>query len=162
MSAPLFTFDQMVSGLMRSGVPKLRAEAVARQKLGIVLTDERDAKTREMEEQREVADRYRAYGFKVYSTSQYRPAKISGGFPDLWCVHERLPIAFWWEVKRQVGGEYSGEQLDFNADCARCGIPYGSGDRHAAAEHLIALGLAYRDGDRLEPTRLALSIDGAA
>jgi hypothetical protein len=149
-----FTYDEMVSALLRSGVTtKARAEELARRKLGITLTDERDAKALEKEEQSEVAKQARAFGFKVDSTSQYRPAKVSGGFPDLWLVHTRLPIALWWEVKRQVGGRFSAEQLDFAADCQRCGVGYGSGDRHAFAEKLIELGLAYRDGDRLEPTR---------
>jgi hypothetical protein len=150
-------FDVIVQGLMRFGTTKARAEVLARQKLNLPLTDERDPKVLEKEEQTEIARMARAFGFKVDSTSQYRPAKVSGGFPDLWLVHTRLPIALWWEVKRQVGGRFSAEQLDFAANCARCGVGYGSGDRHAFAEKLIALGIAYRDGDRLEPTHATIT-----
>jgi hypothetical protein len=151
----LLTFDAMVQSLRAQGVPLALAETTARRELRLPAPDpaaQRDANVLEKAEQAEVTKTYRAFGFDVYSTSQYRAAKVTPGIPDLWCVHRERPIAFWWETKRQVGGRLSPAQLLFQESCQRCDVGYGTGDRHAAAEHLVALGLAFMTAIRtLEP-----------
>jgi hypothetical protein len=142
----VLTFDAMVQSLRAQGVPLALAETTARRELGIAVPDpaaQRDANVLEKAEQLVVTKTFRAFGFDVYSTSQYRPAKVTPGIPDLWCVHRERPIAFWWETKRQVGGRLSSAQLLFQESCQRCDVGYGTGDRHAAADHLVALGLAF-------------------
>lgn len=150
--------DSLVSQLMNlTRVSREKAEAAIianRPDLApkIAITAERDERILEKEEQNAIADRFRSFGFFVRTTSQYRPAKVSAGIPDLWVTHLRLPIAFWWESKRQVGGELSPDQITFRDDCQRCGVGWGTGDRHAAAEYLETLGLVVRVGDQLEPS----------
>ena len=147
----LTEFDSLVEALVRTGVPRAKAEASARAKLGTSseapATPTRDERVLEKAEQAEVVKRFRAFGFKVYNLSQARATKQTPGLADLWCAHTRHPIAFWWETKRQVGGEHSPAQIDFRAECYRCCVGYGTGDRYAADEHLILLGLAIRLAD---------------
>jgi hypothetical protein len=148
------TFDAIVQSLRAQGVPLALAETTARRECGLTapsVVAARDANVVEKAEQLEVTKTFRAFGFDVYSTSQYRAAKVTPGIPDLWCVHRERPIAFWMECKRQVGGRLSPAQQAFQASCIRCGVGYVAGDRHAAAEHLVALGLACRDRGVLEP-----------
>ncbi len=155
-----FTYDQILNGLLHQGVPRKAAEARAREEAARFLPEEPDpAQLRrdmilEKEEQRQVTNRFRAFGFKVRNLSQPRASKQSPGFPDLWVVHETKPIAFWWETKRQVGGRHSDAQLEFADDCCRCGVDYGTGDRYAAEEKLMELGLCWRTpAGVLEPVR---------
>lgn len=96
----------------------------------------------ERKEQHEIYKLFRAYGFKVRNLSQARASKQAPGLGDAWVVHREFPIAFWWESKRQVGGELSPAQLEMQADCARCAIPYHHGDRYAAARLIVSVGLA--------------------
>ena len=111
----------------------------------------------EAREQRRVIELFRAMGCRVYETSQKRAAKVTPGIPDLWVVCVRVGLAWWWETKRTAGGRHSSVQLDFAEECALTGTPYGTGDRRAAEEYLIALGLAERLADgSLEPVRYTL------
>ena len=134
---------QFVEALVSVGVPREKAERQAAAKYGPALVA-RDARVLEKEEQAEIVRRFRAFGFKVYNLSQPRATKQTPGLPDNYCVHTRLPIAFFWECKRQVGGQLSPAQIDFRDECRRCCVGYGTGDRYAAEEHLILLGLAVR------------------
>jgi hypothetical protein len=153
-------FDEIVDTLMiQTGIDRTRAEAIVRDngyRRPVVdpTLIERDANALEKAEQHEVAKLFRGHGFIVYNLSQSRAAKQTPGLADLWVVHRELPIAFWFETKRQVGGEHSDAQLAFAAECQRCQVGYATGDRFAAAEHLIALGLVERtEHGILEPVR---------
>lgn len=148
---------RMTAALTAAGVPPAKADAAARRELGMTAPvapePARDDRVLEKEEQREVVKRFRVCGFNVYSTSQARAAKVTPGIPDLWLVHCEQPIALWWETKRQVGGQHSDAQLDFAAECVRCGVPYGSGDRYDAECWLIEHELAEYAGGVFEPRR---------
>lgn len=137
------TRERFILALVNAGVPRERAEFRATQEFGPV-PDSRDPAIDEKREQAEVVKRFRAFGFHVYTLSQPRATKQTPGLPDLWCAHNTQPIAFWWETKRQVGGELSSVQVEFQAECHRCGVGHGVGDRYAADDHLILLGLAER------------------
>lgn len=142
-------FDEMVSSMVALGVPRAKAEATARTEmhrrgLGPLLPPEPtlDERKLEKEEQHEISRLFRAYGFKVRSTSQARASKVAPGLPDLFVTHLTRPIAFWWESKRQVGGKLDPAQEEFRDDCLRCQIPWASGHRYDAAQLLVDLGLA--------------------
>jgi len=107
----------------------------------------RDASILEKTEQLEVRKRFVVCGFKVRNLSQPRATKQAPGLPDLWLVHRALPIAVWFETKRQVGGRYSDAQLEFRDDCDRCGVTWRGGDRYAAERYLVAIGLATWDAN---------------
>lgn len=152
----ILDYDAMVTHLVALKVPRDKAEARARELCGVPAPDpaaERDAAALEKVEQFEILKRFRTFGFKVYWLSQTRAAKQTPGIPDLWCMHTTLPFAFWWEAKRQKGGRFSAEQLEFRELALSTGVGYGCGDRFAAEEHLITLGLAHRDRGVLEPVR---------
>lgn len=109
--------------------------------------DVRNGDVLEKAEQLEVSKRLRAFGFTVRSLSQARASKQAPGLGDLWISHRGVRWAGWWETKRQVGGRLSPAQLDFQEDCAACGVHYRVGDRFAADALLVELGLAQRAPD---------------
>ena len=155
------TFEAAVASLMaQTGLPRVAAELQVRRELPHLappshpIAGEKDDRALEKAEQVEIRKLFIAYGFTVRNLSQYRPSKIALGFPDLFVTHDREAIAFFWETKRQVGGERSPAQVVFAEDCARTGILCGHGDRFAAAQWLVDLGLAIRIDDRIEPARL--------
>jgi hypothetical protein len=163
--ADVTDFETMVTQIMATTrCDRAKAEAAARYN-GVqppapdpaaIAAAARQASIDEKTEQLEVTKLFRSFGFTVRNLSQPRETKQSPGFPDLWVTHDTLPIAFWWETKRQVGGKFSDAQLTFREDAVRCGVGCGAGDRHHAAQHVIDLGLAYRDaGGVLEPVRRA-------
>ena len=84
----------------------------------------------EKREQLVIMKMARVMGCTVRSTSQARAAKVSPGIPDLWISHRARCFAGWFEVKRQVGGRTSSEQLDFAEECLAAGVAYGRGDRY--------------------------------
>lgn len=137
------TFDVIVAGLEAVGVPRHRAEERARVECGLATPGaERDATIDEKREQVEVRKRFVVCGFQVYNLSQPRATKQTPGLPDLFLVHRSLPIALWWESKRQVGGKLSPAQLEFAEACTRCAVGYGTGDRFDAERHLVSIGRA--------------------
>lgn len=152
----MFTRDDIVRALVRSGTTLARAEALVAKKLGPAeIAVDVDEHALEKTEQHEVTKLFRAFGFRVWSTSQARAAKVSAGLPDLIVMHERLDVGFFFEVKRQLGGRFSPEQIEFGQFAGRCGMGYHSGDRHDAADLIVAHGLATRTAiGTLEPTRL--------
>ncbi len=154
----LAEYDAYVAQLAAAGVATWAAERQAREKYPDAVREreleaERREDVLEKEEQAEIRKLFLSFGFKVRNLSQARASKQSPGLADLYVVHRELPIAFWWEAKRQVGGKLSPAQVEFRDDCLRCGVGYGSGDRHAARTHLIKLGLAQIIGDTIEPIR---------
>lgn len=162
-TSALSPFDTAVAELVRLGFPRDKAtQAIRQQKpwlegpaAAIQAALERDASINEKREQVEIRKLFIAYGFKVYNLSQARASKQTPGLPDLWVVHTREDIAFWWESKRQVGGELSPAQRDFHAECLRANVGCYHGDRYGAAQHLVMLGLAV-EGDGpcgIEPAR---------
>ncbi|MDI3341995.1 MAG: hypothetical protein QJR03_15840 [Sphaerobacter sp.] len=145
--------EAAIEALVRAGVPRAKAEA--RFPATVELRRSQDL---EKVEQREVVRLYRAFGCVVRSLSQPRATKQSPGFPDLWIVHTRIGQAWWHETKRQgwTDADVRPDQRVFREDCLACGIDYVLGDRFAAAEQLVRLGLAVRVGDRLEPASRTL------
>lgn len=167
MTEPVLSeFESMVSQLMAlTRVSREKAEATIRANRPelapvIAVDTERDDRILESREQQEVRRRLMTYGFRVLNLSQARKSKQAPGIPDLWCVHKRLPIAFWWETKRQVGGELSFDQEVFRDECLRCDVGWGSGDRHAILEHLVTLEVLERKGDEYHPGRRLRELDG--
>jgi hypothetical protein len=151
-------WDDVVNAIMlATKCDRAKAEKVAQMNghtpPAVTVAAERDARVLEKAEQQEVINVFTAFSFKCYNLSQARAAKQTPGLADLWCVHTELPIAFWWETKRQVGGEHSDAQLEFRDECVRCRVGYGTGDRFAARTHMIKLGLAHVVGQTLEPIR---------
>lgn len=140
-------YDAMVESMTRQGVPREKAVARARELYPHVATQldaevERKAHVLEKAEQRAVWKMAKAVGFDVYSLSQARAAKQTPGLPDLWMYrHARSPLAFWWETKRQIGGERSDAQIKFGQQCEHAGIPYGHGDRYDFAAFLEKHGI---------------------
>lgn len=152
-------YDAFVQQLVAANVAEHAAHQLARLKYPDAAAEkareaERRAGVLEKDEQREVRKLFIAFGFEVYWLSQARRTGQTPGVPDLWCMHRELPIGFYWETKRQVGGKLSDAQLLFRDGCLRCGVGYGTGDRYAARTHLIKLGLAQIVGDTLEPIRV--------
>ena len=66
---------------------------------------------------------YTLAGCAVYNLSQARATMQSPGLPDLYVFHADTGTAWWHEVKRP-GGKPSPAQLEFQARCAACGVPY--------------------------------------
>lgn len=155
----ILTYEEIVNSLVAQRVPRDKAEARARELCGAPAPDPaalaqaaRDAAVLEKTEQVEVRKRFVACGFDVYNLSQARAAKQTPGLPDLWFMHRALPIAVWWETKRQVGGVHSEAQRTFAADCDRCKVNYGTGDRYDAERWLVERGIAGVLAGAFEPT----------
>jgi hypothetical protein len=152
----LAQYEELIAQLRAANVGEEAAHKAARirypdaaaQKAALA---ERQENVVEKDEQREVRKLLLAFGFRVYWLSQARVSGQTSGLPDLWFSHQRLPIAGWFEVKRQRGGRFSDAQKTFGEECQRCGIHYVAGDRHAARTFLITLGLTQIVGGTLEP-----------
>jgi hypothetical protein len=150
----LFDRQAAIEALVRAGVPRHKAEA----RFPAPSIELRRSDAAEKAEQREVIRLYRAFGCVVRSLSQPRATMQSPGFPDLWVVHLRARRAWWHETKRQgwTDADVRPDQRVFREDCLACGVGHVIGDRFAAAEQLVRIGIAVRVGDRLEPGRWAL------
>lgn len=153
-------YDALVEQIMTATkCDRAKAEQVARLNgaappapdPGAAAESQRKADALEKDEQREVWKRFTVCGFRGYWLSQARETKQTPGLADLWFAHRALPIALWWETKRQVGGRHSEAQKDFAEECIRCGIPYGTGDRFDAERWLIERGLARHLAGAFEP-----------
>lgn len=156
MTATITPYEELVASLVLRQVPRHMAEAAARKELGLSTTPEisaRDASILEKAEQLEIRKRFVVCGFEVRNTSQSRASKIAPGLPDSIITHRELPIFLFWESKRQVGGRYSPAQLDFQADCERCGITWRGGDRYDAERYLVEIGRAEIVQGVFEPRR---------
>lgn len=162
----ILAFEAAVNQLVDLGYSRPEAEqAVRKQHPQLAptfpLNGERDERALERAEQIEVRKLFCAFGFTVRNLSQYRPSHVAPGFPDLFVTHNRERIAFFFETKRQVGGKRSPAQVEFAADCNRCGVPCYHGDRYSAAQLLVDLGLAIRVDDRIEPAERYVRSEGA-
>lgn len=121
---------------------------------------EKDEDVLEKTEQLEIRKLAITYGFKVKNLSQARKSRIAYGIPDLYLVHQLLPLALWWETKRSVGGRFSTPQEEFRDDMLRTRTPYGAGDRFAFVEKLIEMEIAVRGAGQygIEPLKLTAVI----
>lgn len=136
--------DAFVRSLLAAGVAREKAEAEAERrypKPTVALEVDLDAL--EKAEQHEVTKVYRAFGCFVRNLSQPRATKQSPGFPDLWVVHHGIGRAWWHETKRQGWTERDVRpaQKVFREDCEVCGVDHVVGDRFAAGDQLVRLGL---------------------
>jgi hypothetical protein len=136
----MLTAEETVRGLVAQGVPLEVAQEQARRMYPEMFSrqaerDERDARVLEKAEQAVIVKMARASGGRVYSLSQSRATKQTPGLPDLWIMYPKW-VGFWWETKRQVGGDRSPAQIEFGEECAGAGVEYGYGDRHAFAAFL--------------------------
>ena len=125
----LSDFDMVVSELVALGFPREKALYAARERYpDVAQRTDGERATREnrweKEEQAECVKIFRAHGCVVYSLSQPRATKQSAGFADLFVFAPRVQRAWWFEVKRAVGGVQSAAQREFQALCRVCGIPY--------------------------------------
>lgn len=110
----------------------------------------------EKEIQNDVIKLYKAFSCLVYELSQKRAAKQTPGIADLWVFrrgidHDRS-FGFWHEVKTPSGVQ-SEAQIEFQAHCITCGVPYVLGGIEAARQHLIKFGIAEFINGTLEPFR---------
>lgn len=152
MTAPATNeFDELVAAIMSStGCDRAKAVTVAKMNRPHLAAQaeasqakiERDARILERDEQAYIANFARGFGFTVRNMSQYRPSKVATGIGDMILVHRAKGIGLWWETKRQVGGEQSDDQREFEADCRLVGWTYRMGDRYDFARYLLNLGLA--------------------
>lgn len=94
-------------------------------------------------EQREVYKRFRAFGAEVYWLSQPRRTKQTPGLGDLWCMHPRERIAWWWETKHGAG-KLEPAQERFRELCEQTHTLHGSGGVAEAEEFLVRQGIARR------------------
>lgn len=145
----VLSYDEAAAAMQRiAGCSRQRAETMLRllpEYRDIAPTpDEKDENVLEKAEQLEIRKLAIVYGFNVNNLSQARKSRIAFGIPDLYLVHTVLPIAIWWESKRQVGGRLSKKQAEFRDDMQRTNTRWGSGDRYAFVEKLIELELAVR------------------
>jgi hypothetical protein len=141
-------FDAAVTQLMQlTSCNRGKAEAIIRQQAPHLAPPPNpgEAELREnvleKQEQAEVVKILRAHGCVVYSLSQARASKQTPGLPDLWVFHPRAHAAFWFEVKRSVGGMQSGAQAEFQSLCFGSGVRYVLGDRCAAWDVLRTIGV---------------------
>jgi hypothetical protein len=156
-ATPMFSQVEILTNqLVSAGVPRDKAIARARAHFQVAAPDpavDRDASILEKTEQLEIIKRFRVCHFRVYTLSQPRATKQTPGLPDLWCMHEQLPIAFWWESKRQIGGKHSDAQKEFAELAKSSGVRHGSGDRYDAERYLVSLGCAEYFNGVFEPVR---------
>lgn len=152
-------FDRAVELLCAQGVPREKAEARMREEMPEVarVLDTAEVKREavlESAEQRHIVKMWLALGGKAYSTSQYRPGKVTPGPTDLELTHKARSFFGKWETKRQVvpgvvspsDAERSTAQVEYGDEMQAAGIPYGYGDRFAFADWLRAHGFAVDAG----------------
>jgi hypothetical protein len=143
-------FDDLVNQLIRMGYARETAEQEVRTQHPELsptapIASQNSEYVLEKTEQAEIYKLFRAYGFEVMNLSQARASKQAAGLGDAFVIHKTLPIAFWFECKRSVGGELSSEQKRFRDNCIRCNVAYHSGDRRHAAALLVFHKLAVPD-----------------
>ena len=134
----------------KAGLPlhETPEEIAARNAVRIAENDKR----LEKEIQRDVRNKYIAFGAIVYWLSQPRETKQTSGLGDLYIIHRRCRVAFWHETKTETG-EQSSAQRDFEEWNAEAGVKVVVGGVLAAEEQLIRIGAAYRDSSgSLEPS----------
>lgn len=142
MTSPLIPeYDRFVAALLAKGVPREKAEAVARENLGIpapsaLALEER----REKEEQRACWKIFRAHGCEVFWLSQARASKQTPGLADMFVFAPRYNAAWWFETKRPVGGIQSKVQQRFEELCHQCGVRYIIGGQAEAYAILREIG----------------------
>ena len=122
-------------------------------------------------EQAAVTNLFLATGARVFNMSQYRASHVAVGISDLYVMHERRRVAWWFECKRYHAIWTNGDetvcfdpfkretwmpltmskaQQDFRASCLACGVPHFWGGRREAEDALVEVGLAQRGANGLE------------
>lgn len=110
---------------------------------------DRDQRKLEKEIQSVVVKTYRAFGFKVYTTSQPKRSMMSPGIADVYATHPRRRVTVWHETKT-INGHLSPDQVVFREDCLAANQLHTYGGVSAAEEMLETLGIASRVGVCLE------------
>jgi hypothetical protein len=158
-SHDILSREGLVASLRRLGISEARAEAEADRRFGPrvdAIQLKRDEAALEKAEQAEVIKVYRSFGCVVKTLSQPRATRQSPGLPDLRVFAPRIRRFWDHETKRQKGSHVDPAQRDYAELAATCGLEVVIGDRFAAGEQLVRVGLAVREGDRLEPVRVGL------
>lgn len=132
----MIDFEAMVSQIVSLGYSRAVAESQVRAQHPAIAPPPadvvRDAAVLERKEQAEVAKIFRAHGCLVYSLSQPRATKQAPGLADLYVFAPRARLAWWFEVKRPVGGVQSPAQREFQQLCDQCGVRYVIGGQREA------------------------------
>lgn len=130
MTSALSEFDQLVAQMVAIKIPRDKAEAAARQQLGIqpksALEQLRDdALVAELEDDvvAEGDRMMRALGFDIVRFSQKRRSKVTEGIPDRRYYHRRRRLFVWWEAKSATGRQRP-DQREFQILCDDTGDPY--------------------------------------
>jgi hypothetical protein len=128
MTATAFNLDEMVEQLRAQGVPLTKAQAAAREALGMpspesIERSELEISAREKEIEAEGDRIMRALGFDVVRFSHPGPTKQTPGIADRRYRHARRRIALWWEAKAEWGRQ-SPAQRDFQLTEEACGQTY--------------------------------------
>lgn len=84
---------------------------------------------------------YATLGCHVSSTQDRRPraTRVTPGFPDLFVM--RRALGGWFHELKAPTGKQSPAQIEFQATCGRCGVPYIVGGVAEAAAYLQQRGL---------------------
>lgn len=98
----------------------------------------------ERTEQARTVKLYRTLGCKVYSLSQYRPAKVSSGLPDLLVFHRGRGLAWTHELKA-IDGRVSKAQQEFAELTVACHLHHVVGGYDAGVQFLQARGFMARE-----------------
>lgn len=149
------SFEGIVSGLVAQGIPRERAESVARREIGVPVQPTHEGPTLAQEKAVEHAgDRLmRAHGFTVIRFSQPRATKQTAGIPDR--RYYRPPriveregarfmdslhgYALWWEAKTSEGKQSPAQKV-FQELVEACGETYLVGTDAVLCEYLRANG----------------------
>ena len=95
----------------------------------------------------------RSLGFDVIRFSRPGRTGQTEGIPDRRYYHRRRRLVFWWEAKAATGRQRP-EQCEFQRMCEAVGDPYVLGTFDDLCAHLVAAGIAERDGSILIPTEI--------
>jgi hypothetical protein len=151
MTATITEFDELVASMVALRIPRDKAEAAARAKLGISAIDAPvvDEAALENAIEAEGDKLMRAHGFQVVRLSQVRRSKVHPGLPDRRfyrlprpdAAHTRLAYAVWWEAKSATGKQRP-DQRAFQEMVEACGETYLLGTHEVLymwlVEHRIA------------------------
>lgn len=151
------SYEAIVAGLVALNVPREKAEARARELVGLPaagIDTPSEAEMREQLEEYHVEEGdklLRALGFEVVRLSQVRRSKIHPGLPDRRYYHRRRGFAFWWEAKAEWGKQRP-DQRAFQEMAEACGERYVVGKLETLKGWLVRQGVAVCEGELLVPT----------
>lgn len=148
---PTLSLDGAIAGLRAQGVPLEKAEAAARQSLGIASAEsiersELDEAAREAAVEHEGDRIMRALGFDVVRFSHPGRTKQTPGIADRRYRHARRRLALWWEAKAEWGRQ-SPAQRAFQLAEEACGQVYVLGTHEDLLNWLMARHICRRERD---------------